>query len=227
MIALAAAIAAPAAHAAPAAVAARAAQPASTPLVVLLRAHVARATPDAHARSRGRLPARTPITRARTILPVLERRDGWVLVALPGRPNGRRGWIAASSTLRSSTPWRLVIRLGTRRVTAYRAGHAVRAFSAVVGAPATPTPRGTFFVEESIALGAGDVGGPFALALSARSTVLQEFAGGPGQIAVHGRDNLGGTLGQALSHGCVRLSDRAIRWLARRIGPGVPVVVDR
>jgi len=34
-------------------------------------------------------------------------------------------------------------------------------------------------------------GGPFALALSARSNVLQEFDGGPGQIAIYGRDGPG------------------------------------
>ena len=67
------------------------------------------------------------------------------------------------------------------------------------------------------------VGGPFALALSARSNVLQEFDGGPGQIGIHGRDGLGGTLGGAESHGCVRLATGAIDWLAARIGSGVPV----
>ena len=54
-------------------------------------------------------------------------------------------------------------------------------------------------------MGSKDPGGPIALALSARSNVFAEFEGGPGQIGIHGRDNLGGTLGQAESHGCVRL----------------------
>jgi len=52
-----------------------------------------------------------------------------------------------------------------------------------------------------------------------------EFDGGPGQIAIHGRDRLGGTLGQAQSHGCVRLASSAISWLAARIGPGTPVTI--
>ena len=69
-------------------------------------------------------------------------------------------------------------------------------------------------------------GGPFALATSARSDVLQEFEGGPGQIAMHGRDNLGGTLGTAASHGCVRLGTASIDWLAERIGPGMPVTIS-
>jgi lipoprotein-anchoring transpeptidase ErfK/SrfK len=89
----------------------------------------------------------------------------------------------------------------------------------------TPTPLGKFFVEESSKLPAGAVGAPFALALSARSTVLQEFAGGPGQIALHVLTNVGGTLGTAASHGCVRLDDGAMSWLVRRAGPGTPVTI--
>ena len=73
----------------------------------------------------------------------------------------------------------------------------------------------------------GSPGAPFALALSARSDVLQEFAGGRGQIAIHGVANLAGTPGTAVSHGCVRLADRDIRWLAARIAPGVPVTITR
>jgi lipoprotein-anchoring transpeptidase ErfK/SrfK len=225
--AIAAVVAAGAAVAAASPAGAASAVPRTQELVTLLAPHVARAAPARDAAARLRLPARAPITRAPTVLPVLGHRDGWALVQLPGRPNGRRGWIAPAQTQTGSTAWHLVVGLDARRVTAYRAGRRVRTFPAIVGAVATPTPRGRFFVEESIALRATDVGAPFALALSARSTVLQEFAGGPGQIALHGLDNVGGTLGQALSHGCVRVSDRAIRWLAGRIGPGVPVTVDR
>ena len=100
-------------------------------------------------------------------------------------------------------------------------------FRAIVGSTSTPTPVGEFFVEESIKLSSRDVGAPFALALSARSTVYQEFAGGPGQIALHGLNNVGGTLGTAASHGCVRLNTAAMRWLAKRIAPGVPVTITR
>ena len=109
----------------------------------------------------------------------------------------------------------------------YRRGQPVRIFKAVVGKPSTPTPHGEFFVEEAIQLRATDVGAPFALALSARSDVLQEFDGGPGQIALHGLHNIGGVLGSAVSHGCVRLADAAMRWLVVRIGPGVPVSITR
>ena len=74
---------------------------------------------------------------------------------------------------------------------------------------------------------AGKPGGPFALALSGRSNVLQEFDGGPGQVALHGVANLGGTPGTAVSHGCVRLTNRQITWMAARIEPGVAVSIGR
>jgi lipoprotein-anchoring transpeptidase ErfK/SrfK len=101
----------------------------------------------------------------------------------------------------------------------------MRSFTAVVGAPTTPTPKGTFFVEESVAEPRTAVGYPYALALSARSNVFQEFDGGPGQIALHGLDNVGGTPGTAASHGCIRLTTGNITWLAQHINPGVPVII--
>ncbi|MHB1468838.1 MAG: L,D-transpeptidase [Solirubrobacteraceae bacterium] len=151
--------------------------------------------------------------------------EAWLEVRLPGRPNGSIGWIAALRTYQRTTPWHLVVNLAARRVTVYRHGHELRVFRAVLGKPATPTPPGQFFVEETLQMAPGEPGGPYALALSARSDVLREFEGGPGQIAVHGRDGLGGTLGAAESHGCVRLARASIDWLAARIGPGVPVSI--
>jgi lipoprotein-anchoring transpeptidase ErfK/SrfK len=97
----------------------------------------------------------------------------------------------------------------------------------VVGKPSTPTPRGAFFVEEALALSSYEAGGPFALATSARSNVFQEFEGGPGQIGIHGTNNLSGAPGTAVSHGCIRLGTHAITWLARRIGAGVPLTITR
>jgi lipoprotein-anchoring transpeptidase ErfK/SrfK len=144
---------------------------------------------------------------------------------LSGRPNGRTAWIKQRETAISTTRWHIVIHTASRQVIVYERGRAVRTVKAVVGKPSTPTPFGEFFVEESIALGPGDVGAPFALALSARSNVLQEFAGGPGQIGLHGLSNVGGTPGTAVSHGCVRLDNDTMRWLVLRIGPGVPVTI--
>jgi lipoprotein-anchoring transpeptidase ErfK/SrfK len=207
-----------------------AAGPPTQPLAVLLHAHVARAAPNAEAHAIETVAARRPLTRVRTILPVLGRGgrgDGWLRVRLPGRPNSHAGWIAAKGTRATETVWRILVSLSARRVIISNSGRVVRRFRAVVGKPSTPTPRGAFFIEEALALSSSEAGGPFALATSARSNVFQEFEGGPGQIGIHGTNNLSGAPGSAASHGCIRLRPRAITWLARRIGAGVPVTVTR
>jgi lipoprotein-anchoring transpeptidase ErfK/SrfK len=199
------------------------------PLVVLLGAHVARHAPNADGRPVETVAARRPLTKIRTVLPVLARAgrdDAWLRVRLPGRPNGHTGWIAAARTRPASSEWSIEVDLSARRVTVDKRGREVRRFPAVVGKPSTPTPRGRFFVEEPLALAPSAAGAPYALATSARSDVLSEFDGGPGQIALHGRAHLSGALGSASSHGCVRLSTKAITWLARRIGAGTPVTIE-
>jgi lipoprotein-anchoring transpeptidase ErfK/SrfK len=196
-------------------------------LVKLITAHEVFSAPSGRAGSM--LAASRPVTGVQTVLPFLGRtnRAGvrWLRVLLPGRPNGSAGWIRQQGTVPVSTSWHLVISTSARRVLVYRRGHLLRSFAAVVGKPSTPTPSGRFFVEESVRMPRGSPGAPFALALSARSNVLQEYRGGAGQIALHGVANLGGTPGTAVSHGCIRLADPDIRWLAARIAPGVPVSI--
>jgi lipoprotein-anchoring transpeptidase ErfK/SrfK len=201
-------------------------------LAVLSSAHGAHEKPEAGSAQTEIVPATRPLTGEPTTLPVIGALTGpdgvrWLRVMLPGRPDGSSGWIDQRGTSETTTSWHLVVNLAGRRVRAYRAGHVAKSFQAVVGKLSTPTPAGEFFVEETLRMPAGEAGGPFALALSARSNVLQEFEGGPGQIAIHGRDDLGGTLGSAASHGCIRLATASIQWLAARIGPGTPVTIEQ
>ena len=204
-------------------------------VVTLLRTQAVLAKPDSRAVPVAQVRAKRPVTGGRTSLPVLshstdKQGTDWLRVRLPGRVVGEQvppatGWIRAARTVSSATPWRVVVRLGARQVVVYRSGRRVRSFSAIVGKPSTPTPRGKFFVEENIRMPASTAGAPFALATSARSNVLQEFEGGPGQIALHGTRNIGGAMGTAVSHGCIRMTDRAITWLAARIAPGTPLTI--
>jgi len=199
-------------------------------LAVLLTAHRAYRAPTASSPKLAVVVAQRPITGEQTTLPVLSRSIGphglrWLLVMLPGRPDGSTGWIVQQHTRRLVTPWRINVDLSARRVRVYRDGRITRSLLAVVGKPSTPTPTGQFFVEESVQLNAGETDGPYALALSARSNALQEFEGGPGQIAIHGRQNLPAPLGAAASFGCIRVATASIEWLAERIGPGTPVTI--
>ena len=201
--------------------------PASQPLVVLLHDHIARTRPSLAAQRIEAVDSLRPLTRVRTVLPVLRHaaRKSWVKVRLPGRPNGHSGWIRTWQTRPANTEWHIRVKVASRMVVVFRDGRVVRRFQAVVGSPSTPTPPGRFFVEEAIDISSHAYAGPFALATSARSNVLQEFGGGPGQIGIHGTNGLSGALGTAVSHGCVRLSTGAITWIARRIGSGVPLTI--
>jgi lipoprotein-anchoring transpeptidase ErfK/SrfK len=211
--------------------------PSSQRVVALFAPHKVRANPTVNSKVVARIKTTRPITGMRTKLPVLAtKRDAkghlWLQVRTPGRAIGeanppKKGWITADDTKRTTTVWRVKIDLSERSLKVYRAGQEQKEYEVVIGAPDTPTPNGEFFVEESVKLPKSASGAPYALALSARSSVFQEFEGGPGQIAVHGRNNVGGTLGTAVSHGCIRASTGAVTWLSRHIGQGVPVTIGK
>ena len=57
--------------------------------------------------------------------------------------------------------------------------------------------------------------------------MLDDYGGGPGRVALHGRGgaSLLDPLGTARSHGCIRVDNRQITFLARVLKPGTPVAV--
>ncbi|MCA1679710.1 MAG: L,D-transpeptidase [Actinobacteria bacterium] len=191
-----------------------------------------RAEPHVDAEQRGYVAARRPITKQATTLPVLEkRRTGddqrlWLLVRTPGRGTLRTGWIPASSRIKREVGWRIYIDRSERRARIYHLGVERNSFRIVVGKPHTPTPLGSFFVEENTRQPPSEGIGPYAIALSARSGVYRQFEGGPGQIALHGTGRLPGALGSASSHGCIRFANKAINWLGERIDAGTPVTIE-
>jgi hypothetical protein len=155
----------------------------------------------------------------------------WLRVRLPTRPNDAAAWIDAHRVELAPTRWRLVVSRATRTISAYRGGDRLRRFRVVIGAPATPTPRGLFSIVDVWRSNPGAFLGSYILPITAHSDVLQEFGGGDGRVGIHGRggSSLLDPLGSARSHGCIRLANRAIEWLVRRVGagrlPGIPVRV--
>ncbi len=203
---------------------------ATQPLAVINNDTEAFLKPSRSSGSAGEVNEVRPITGERTVLPVVAvttdaHGERWLDVLLPGRPDSHTGWIEQNVVTLTATDWQIVVKLGTRQVVVFESGRVVRTFLAVVGKPSTPTPTGHFFVEETVPLGSHAAGAPFALALSARSNALRQFDGGPGQVALHGLANIGGTPGTAVSHGCVRLSTADITWLELHISSGVPVTI--
>jgi lipoprotein-anchoring transpeptidase ErfK/SrfK len=119
---------------------------------------------------------------------------------------------------------RVLVDLSDRRLTLFENGRRVLRVPVAVGAPATPTPRGRFFVVERIRV--SDSGGPYgayALALSAFSEKLTYWPDG-GPVAIHGTDDPS-SIGRAVSHGCVRLSARDLPRVFSRVELGTPVEI--
>jgi len=155
----------------------------------------------------------------------------WLQVRLPWRPNHASGWVDAGRVSVEQTPWRIEVSTRRRTLTLYKHGARAGSVPVVVGKPSTPTPTGLFAVTWAIRWHPGDFLGSWVLELTAHSEVLQRFDGGDGTVGIHGRGgaSLLDPLGSARSHGCIRLANRAIDWVVRRIGasrlPGTPVDV--
>lgn len=150
----------------------------------------------------------------------------WVRVLLPERPNGRQGWIALRDgiELRTITA-RLVVNTDTRTLTLFDHGKAVLSSPVIVGAWATPTPRGRFALWDRTRMPSSSPLHPWILALTAHSEVLRNYDGGEGRVALHGaHGSLAGEFGAALSHGCIRTPDAVLRRLAR-LPLGTPIRV--
>ena len=145
----------------------------------------------------------------------------WFKLSLPMRPNGTVGWIPAGTVALKPTRSRLVVHRGLRRIELFRNGKRLLFAKVAVGAPGRETPLGEFyvtarFVPDDPFLGA------FALETSAYSR-LTEWPGG-GKVGIHGTSKPW-PLGQAVSHGCVRVSNQTALALKRLAPVGTPISI--
>ncbi|MDX6598451.1 MAG: hypothetical protein QOE87_2338 [Gaiellales bacterium] len=181
---------------------------------------------------KGTLPTHAQWGGGPNVLLVLDTRNyqgkTWLQVALPNRPNGSSGWVREDFVRLGTSGWRVTIERDSHLVTVYLNGRKQRSFTSVIGAPATPTPRGLYAIYEKLAQpDPKGFLGPWALHLTAFSDVLFDYGGGPGRVAIHGRDgtSLADPLGSSRSHGCIRVDDVNIVWMARVVPLGTPVVI--
>jgi lipoprotein-anchoring transpeptidase ErfK/SrfK len=151
-------------------------------------------------------------------------RLAWYRVQTSVPPNGSTGWVRASAVRTYAVRSLIVVDLSRRRVSVYRSGRLMLRAPVAVGAPQTPTPTGRFFVNERFVL--SNPQGPFgvaALGISAHSEVLRDWVQG-GPIALHGTNDPA-SIGQAASHGCIRLSNSNMSRLLALAPAGTPVVI--
>ena len=136
---------------------------------------------------------------------VLERADNWVKIRVPGRPNGRTGWVRrdALGPIRTVTT-RITVNRSTLTLTLTKRGRTILKTRVGVGTAATPTPAGHFWVREKLRFDNAPVYGTHALGTAAYAKV-SDWPGG-GVVGIHGTNQPQLIPGRP-SHGCIRVKN--------------------
>lgn len=150
----------------------------------------------------------------------------WIEVRIPGRPNGRTGWVMRKDLGRFHlTHDLLVVDRRTLHMYFYRNGSRIWSAPVGVGKPSTPTPAGHFWIRERFVLTDPSSGYyPYAFGTADYST-LTDWPGG-GVVGIHGP--FGASWNQIpgrISHGCIRLHVPDDFWLGRHLQLGTPLWV--
>jgi L,D-transpeptidase catalytic domain len=208
-------------------------QPLSNARTFARWAHITQAarifrTPSTQGRRVGRLRFNTEDGLPETYLLLVRHVDsagqGWVKLRIPGRPNGRVGWVRREALGPFHfTDKRIVVDRARLRMYVLRRGRLRWSAPVGIGKRGTPTPAGRFWIREKIRIWSRRSGyWPYAFGTAAYST-LSEWPGG-GVVGIHGPYGAPWwAIPGRISHGCIRLRPRDVSWLARHIGVGTPL----
>jgi len=144
----------------------------------------------------------------------------WYKVSVPGRPNGRVGWVRAAQVNVRPMPWQVVVFRGSKVLQVWKGDRKLYESKVAVGAPGTETPTGLYYVTVRFRPVRQTFLGTFAFETSAYSK-LSEWPGG-GVVGLHGTWQPW-LLGKAVSHGCVRISNASADFLRAHIPVGTPI----
>jgi len=147
----------------------------------------------------------------------------WIQLRIPGRPNGRIGWVPRRALdVFNHADMQVVVDRSARTLTVYRADKAIFTAPVGVGKPGTPTPPGHFWITEAFPT-SDPFYGPYAFGTSDYST-LSEWPGG-GIVGLHGTNEPALVPGDP-SHGCIRLHNSDILRLKSLLSIGTPLLVE-
>jgi lipoprotein-anchoring transpeptidase ErfK/SrfK len=154
--------------------------------------------------------------------------DGrWGKVTLPWtKPVARTGWIRLDGLAGRTTTTMVVADLSERRVHVYRGCRELFSVRSAIGRPGSPSPRGRFWVTDRVPVpGAQQASfGSYAFGLSTVQPNLPAGWTGGDQMAIHGT-GAPGSIGEAASAGCLRVSEDALRRLKPLLRSGTPVII--
>ena len=144
----------------------------------------------------------------------------WYHINIPMRPNGTYGWIPAGTVTLAPTKGQIVVHRAQRTIDIYWQRKLVYRAKVAVGAPGMETPLGHFYVAARFVPYEDPFLGVFAVETSAYSK-LTEWPGG-GVVGIHGT-SMPQLLGQAVSHGCVRVANSTALQLRKYAPLGTPI----
>jgi len=184
--------------------------------------------PDPKSPVRVRLPRRNENGAPQTFLVEASAPDTtgrqWFHVMLPIKPNGSTGWVPAADVRVSGIHDALVVHLRSFELDLVVDRKVARRFAIGVGKDNTPTPSGQYYVKELIRPpDQNTIYGHYVLGLSGFSNVLVHWPDG-GVIGIHGTNDMS-SIGRQVSHGCIRMSNANITYLAHLLPLGTPVSV--
>jgi lipoprotein-anchoring transpeptidase ErfK/SrfK len=145
----------------------------------------------------------------------------WYRLSLPMRPNNTTGWVSSRQLDLHHVANRIVINIAKRRMQVLRGNQVLYATTVAVGRPGMETPTGHYYVQVRFHPDDPFLG-VFAFETSAYSK-LTEWPGG-GVVGIHGT-SAPQLLGQAVSHGCVRMSNEAALVLKKLVPLGTPITI--
>lgn len=185
--------------------------------------------PSTSSRRAGRLAWFTPDGFSSIYLLLREHWDAhgqeWVKLRIPGRPNGRTGWVERNALGAFHLTHDLVVVNRERlRMYFYRGGRQIWSAPVGVGKAGTPTPTGHFWIDERFTITSPGSGYyPYAFGTTDYST-LSDWPGG-GVVGIHGPYYDDAGIPGYISHGCIRLHVADDFWLAGHLTLGAPLRV--
>jgi len=188
----------------------------------------ARKSPSSKARSVGKLHFNTEDKRPEIYLALQMYTDAkgieWVQTQLPGRPNGRLGWVPREGLGEFHLiHTQIVVDRRKLRITLFKNGKQILKAPIGVGKSSTPTPGGNSWIREKLNGFGNAVYGPLAFGTGTYSNKLTDWPGG-GVVGIHGTNEPNLIPGRP-SHGCIRLKNKDIVSLSRKMAPGTPVLI--
>lgn len=146
----------------------------------------------------------------------------WLRIRVPGRPNGRIGWVSSQALgdLRRTT-LSVEVQRKRNRVLVRRKGKVVMRARIGHGKPGTPTPGGRYWIRDRFTVKTGGLYGPRALGTAAYAPTLTDWPLG-GVIGFHGTNQPQLIPGRP-SNGCIRMRNADIKRFYRLVKRGTPV----